>query len=87
MIDIIQEYWKSLLWTDGYRFTGVAITLWLLILSVTIGGCLAILLAIARVSLTGLSAFRSGSSPTSFAARRSMCSCWCSTPACTRWRL
>ena len=27
MIDIIQEYWKSLLWTDGYRFTGVAITL------------------------------------------------------------
>ena len=26
MIEIIQEYWKSLLWTDGYRFTGVAIT-------------------------------------------------------------
>ncbi|WP_243689777.1 hypothetical protein, partial [Cronobacter sakazakii] len=23
MIEIIQEYWKSLLWTDGYRFTGV----------------------------------------------------------------
>ncbi|ECY6240956.1 hypothetical protein ACU6NY_003382, partial [Salmonella enterica subsp. enterica serovar Kentucky] len=21
MIEIIQEYWKSLLWTDGYRFT------------------------------------------------------------------
>ncbi|ECY5041873.1 amino acid ABC transporter permease, partial [Salmonella enterica subsp. enterica serovar Enteritidis] len=20
MIEIIQEYWKSLLWTDGYRF-------------------------------------------------------------------
>ena len=38
MIDIIQEYWKSLLWTDGYRFTGVAITLWLLISSVVIGG-------------------------------------------------
>ncbi|GLR10668.1 amino acid ABC transporter permease [Mixta theicola] len=50
MIDILQEYWKSLLWTDGYRFTGVAITLWLLILSVAIGGCLAVLLAIARVS-------------------------------------
>ncbi|SUB70242.1 Histidine transport system permease protein hisM [Pluralibacter gergoviae] len=33
MIEIIQEYWKSLLWTDGYRFTGVAITLWLLIAS------------------------------------------------------
>lgn len=38
MIEIIQEYWKSLLWTDGYRFTGVAITLWLLISSVVSGG-------------------------------------------------
>ncbi|VED05907.1 histidine transport system permease HisM [Escherichia coli] len=32
MIEILHEYWKPLLWTDGYRFTGVAITLWLLIL-------------------------------------------------------
>lgn len=36
MIEILHEYWKPLLWTDGYRFTGVAITLWLLILSVVI---------------------------------------------------
>lgn len=50
MIDILQEYWKALLWTDGYRFSGVAITLWLLIISVALGGCLAILLAIVRVS-------------------------------------
>lgn len=50
MIDIIQEYWKALLWSDGYRFTGVAITLWLLIISVVLGGCLAVLLAVARVS-------------------------------------
>jgi len=50
MIDLLQEYWKALLWTDGYRFSGVAITLWLLIISVALGGCLAILLAIARVS-------------------------------------
>ncbi|HAG02894.1 MAG TPA: amino acid ABC transporter permease, partial [Leclercia adecarboxylata] len=50
MIEIIQEYWKSLLWTDGYRFTGVAITLWLLIASVVMGGILAIFLAIGRVS-------------------------------------
>ena len=35
---------------DGYRFTGVAITLWLLILSVVIGGVLALFLAIGRVS-------------------------------------
>ena len=50
MIEIIQEYWKSLLWTDGYRFTGVAITLWLLISSVVMGGILAVFLAIGRVS-------------------------------------
>lgn len=50
MIDIIQEYWKALLWTDGYRLTGVAITLWLLVVSVVLGGCLAVLLSIARVS-------------------------------------
>jgi histidine transport system permease protein len=50
VIEIIQEYWKSLLWTDGYRFTGVAITLWLLISSVVMGGILAVFLAIGRVS-------------------------------------
>lgn len=49
MIEIIQEYWKSLLWTDGYRFTGVAITLWLLISSVVMGGLLAVILAVGRV--------------------------------------
>lgn len=50
MIEILHEYWKPLLWTDGYRFTGVAITLWLLILSVVIGGVMALFLAIGRVS-------------------------------------
>lgn len=50
MIEILHEYWKPLLWTDGYRFTGMAITLWLLILSVVIGGVLALFLAIGRVS-------------------------------------
>ncbi len=41
MMEIIQEYWESLLWSDGYHFTGVAVTLWLLILSVLVGGFLA----------------------------------------------
>ncbi|EHD21717.1 MULTISPECIES: ABC transporter permease [Brenneria] len=50
MIEILQQYWQSLLWSDGYRFTGVAITLWLLIISVTIGGLLAVPMAVARVS-------------------------------------
>lgn len=42
MMEIIQEYWESLLWSDGYHFTGVAVTLWLLILSVLVGGFLAV---------------------------------------------
>ena len=50
MMEIIQEYWESLLWSDGYHFTGVAVTLWLLILSVLVGGFLAVFFAIARVS-------------------------------------
>jgi len=50
MIEIIQEYWKALLWTDGYRFSGVANTLWLLVVSVVLGGCMAVLMSIARVS-------------------------------------
>ncbi|MDC0609183.1 ABC transporter permease [Vibrio sp.] len=50
MIDLIREYGISYLWTDGYRWTGVAVTLWLLIISVTIGFCLSVPLAVARVS-------------------------------------
>lgn len=50
MIEIIHEYWRALLWSDGYQLTGVAMTLWLLIGSVIMGGILALFLAIARVS-------------------------------------
>lgn len=50
MIEILQEYWKALLWTDGFNITGLAITLWILVLSVTMGGVLSILLAVARNS-------------------------------------
>lgn len=50
MSEILQQYWQPLLWSDGYRLTGLAMTLWLLISSVVIGGLLAIPLAIARVS-------------------------------------
>ena len=50
MNEIIHEYWKSLIWTDGFRFTGIAITLWLLIASVVMGGILAVFLSVARVS-------------------------------------
>lgn len=87
MIEILHEYWKPLLWTDGYRFTGVAITLWLLILSVVIGGVLALFLAIGRVSSNKYIQFPIWLFTYIFAVRRCMFSCWCSIPACTRWRL
>lgn len=50
MTDILHEYWKSLLWSNGYQITGLAMTLWLLIFSVVCGGVLAIFMAIGRVS-------------------------------------
>ncbi|MBI0028321.1 amino acid ABC transporter permease [Gilliamella apicola] len=48
MIEILQDYWQALLWTDGYNITGLAMTLWILILSVLFGGILSIFLAIGR---------------------------------------
>ncbi|MCC3703101.1 ABC transporter permease [Rouxiella badensis] len=50
MIDILHQYGMSLLYSDGYRFTGLAVTLWLLISSVVMGGLLAVLLSVGRVS-------------------------------------
>ena len=50
MIDILQQYWQALLYSNGYQMTGVAMTLWLLIISCLIGFCLALPLSIARNS-------------------------------------
>ncbi|MCG1043119.1 ABC transporter permease [Mycetohabitans sp. B8] len=50
MIELLHTYWKAYLFTDGYNITGVAITLWLLVVSISIGFCLSIPLAVARVS-------------------------------------
>ncbi|OCG72924.1 histidine ABC transporter permease HisM [Gilliamella sp. Occ4-3] len=50
MLEIIQQYWQSLLWTDGYNITGLAMTLWILILSVLMGGILSLALAVGRNS-------------------------------------
>lgn len=51
MIDLVQEYWKSFLYTDGTGITGLAMTLWLLTASIILGFIGAIPLAIARVSI------------------------------------
>lgn len=50
MLELIQEYWKPLLFSDGIRTTGIAMTLWLLVTSLILGGLLAVPLAIARAS-------------------------------------
>lgn len=50
MNEIIEQYWQSYLWFDGYQLSGVAMTLWLLVASIAIGGILSIPLAVARVS-------------------------------------
>lgn len=50
MIYIIQHYWHALLYSNGYQMTGVAMTLWLLVVSCAIGFCLALPLAVARNS-------------------------------------
>jgi histidine transport system permease protein len=50
MIELLQQYWKPLLWTDGYHITGLAMTLWLLVASVVIGFLVSVPLSVARVS-------------------------------------
>lgn len=50
MIEIVRQYWQNFLFTDGYRYTGLAITLWLLVVSIVLGFCLAVPLAVARSS-------------------------------------
>ncbi len=49
MIEILQQYWQAYLWTDGLQMTGVAMTTWLLVLSIVIGFVLAVPLSLARV--------------------------------------
>lgn len=50
MTGILEEYWQAYLWSDGPHLSGLAMTLWLLILSVLIGFLLAVPLSVARVS-------------------------------------
>lgn len=50
MIYIIQNYWHALLYSNGYQMTGMAMTLWLLVVSCAFGFCIALPLAIARNS-------------------------------------
>lgn len=50
MSDIIQQFWRQFLWTDGYHLSGLAVTMWLLSLSIALGFVTSIPLAVVRVS-------------------------------------
>ena len=54
MIELISEYWKPFLFSDGYNFTGLAMTLWLLCVSIVLGFFLSLPLAIMRTSRWGV---------------------------------
>ena len=51
MIDIIQQYWKAFLWSDGYHLSGLAVTMWLLSLSIVFGFCAAIPLSLSLIHI------------------------------------
>jgi len=50
VIELIRQYWPNYLYTDGFNYNGLVITLWLLVVSVGLGFALAVPLAIARAS-------------------------------------
>ncbi len=50
MIEMLQQYWRDFLFTDGTHITGLAMTMWLLTASLAIGFVASIPLSIARVS-------------------------------------
>ncbi len=50
MTEIMKDYWKAYLWFDGYQLSGVAMTLWLLVVAIALGGLLSVALSVARVS-------------------------------------
>ena len=58
MTSIFEDYWQAYLWSDGPHFSGLAVTLWLLILSVVIGFLLAVPLWITGICTVALA--RSG---------------------------
>jgi histidine transport system permease protein len=50
VIDMLRDWLPAFLYSDGYHFSGLVITLWLLVVSVTLGFCLALPLSVARAS-------------------------------------
>lgn len=80
---VLDEYWQAYLWTDGLQLTGLAMTLWLLILAVALGFLLAIPLAVARTCGNPLLRYPVWLYTYVFRAPRCTSSCCSSTPAST----
>lgn len=77
MIDILMQYGKTFLWSDGYRFAGVAVTMWLLVLSLVFGFMLAHYVDCPCLAEKKYSGCRSGFIPISSVVHRCMYSYWC----------
>lgn len=50
MSDVLEQFWRAFLYTNNGNLSGMAVTLWLLVLSVTMGFFISIVLAVGRVS-------------------------------------
>jgi histidine transport system permease protein len=50
VIELLHQYWPNYLYSDGFNYSGLVITLWLLVVSIVLGFGLAVPLAIARAS-------------------------------------
>jgi histidine transport system permease protein len=50
MTDVLDQFWRAYLYANNGSLSGMAVTLWLLVLSVTMGFFISIGLAVARVS-------------------------------------
>ena len=75
MIELLQEYWRPFLYSDGQHITGLAMTMWLLSASLVIGFLVSIPLSIAGCRVTPWCAGRCSSTPICFVARRSISNC------------
>jgi histidine transport system permease protein len=50
MIELLQQYGQAFLWSDGRHLSGLAMTLWLFVITIALGFFISIPLALARAS-------------------------------------
>lgn len=50
MTEVVGEFWRAYLYSSHGHWSGLAVTLWLLVLSVSIGFCASLFLSVGRVS-------------------------------------